>query len=896
MDEITVLPGSRVGGYLLEEKIASGGSGSLWRARGDAFEERRALKLLSPFRSEVERQKFYREVFALSRLNHPNIARISDMGIWHHEGLRYPFVVMEFVEGETLTELANNRVSWRVWKGLLVDILQALSHAHAIGIVHRDIKPGNILVELDHRGERIAKLVDFGIARVLRSDALDHVNVTHKQSISSGTRVSGTPRYMAPEQIENKLGAIGPWTDLYALGCMVWRLVSLSGPFEGDIYRMLAAHLHSPLPEFSPVIGVPAQLEQWLRWLMEKNPYTRCSTARQALEILEVLGPVISSNKTVLTKRVSSPLHEETEKRMMRVSVKEIEKMALLERWIKSRERGKDVRPLLMNVPGHWDSDIVRVPKQLHQPLIHPLIWRYSAKPLIGRRHERDVLWSELRQVQQNSEARRVQLCGVAGVGKRHLQQWFCRHVKELDCADVVMIDGEVSERQDGVIRDALRQLAFLQGVHPRALPSVLKHWLEQGLGLDERSCALELEELSRLFAPEEKSAVPVPAPSSARVQIGGRLLSRILCQLARRGRLVLATRHLDHHPDLRRQLEVFFALAKQQQLEVLVVDIAPAVPRVTSGYVSSSFEVMDTTTQLELAALPAMLQQRAIASLLALDPVSAQVLVERTSHDLALAKMHLHKWVHQGIFANHETSLDLILPSEFLQRVARTHEEFWTMLFSELRTAHPEEGVWLAMEVSALMRQPVHHDIWRVCCERFSTDPRPLLERLIAMGFVRMLEDAWCWRHDRARHVLIQQAIAHDRLHAHHRVIAQALEACHRVHEPDRTLHRASEHWLQANAHTESLDTGLRAGELAITRRHFALVREIIAMFEHLTLLDHVHRELGALYKTYLAALLAQAEGEHDKALELTHIIKNFAKASSDPRTRQMASSLSER
>lgn len=881
-DEVKLSPGMRVGGYLLEQKIASGASGTLWRVRGDVFAEYRALKVLAPFHSAIQRQKFYREVFALSRLNHPNIARISDMGIWHHAQKRYPFVVMEYVAGEPLTDLANKRVSWRVWKGLLSDILQALSHAHAIGIVHRDIKPGNILVELDHRGERIAKLVDFGIARVLRSDALDDVNVTHRQSMSNGMRVSGTPRYMAPEQIENKLGAVGPWTDLYALGCMLWRLLCLKGPFEGELYHVLAAHLRLPLPRFEPVISVPAHLEQWLRWLMEKAPYRRCASARQALKVLDALGPVESSNQTLITKSNSRSL-EETEKHMMRISVEAIEQMALLEKWSKARLRGQRVEQLLTSVPEHWDSDIIRVPKQLHQPLIHPIIWRYSAKPLIGRRRERDLLWSELWSVQQSKEPRWVEITGKRGVGKRHLQQWFCRHVKELGCADVVLIDGEVSAREDGVIRDALKQLAFLQGVHPRALSSVLNAWLEHYLGFDERARELEFEVLSDLLARDE-------TPTQGRVVQGSaRLLSRLLGQLCQRGRVVIATRHLERHPNIIHQLTTFFEMARKQRLEVFVIHVASDLQWVTSAYGTAGFEVSRAgSSRVELTPLPAMLQQRAISSLLPLDPVSSQVLVERTSHDLLLAKMHLHKWVHQGIFANHETSLDLILPSDLLQRIARTHEEFWHMLFAELAAQHREDGLWLAMEASALMRQPVRLDVWQECCQHFGADTRALLERLIAMGFVRMLEDAWCWRHEVPTRVLSKRAMAHDRFHEHHRVIARAHESCHGASPSERLLQSAAEHWLHANAVMYAMDTALRAGEVAMSRDNLSMLQELIALFERLTLLDNVHRDVGTLYKTYLAALLARASGEHEKARELARVLRNLASVSHDPVIRQ--------
>lgn len=214
-DPLAVAPGERlraiesagdvqlrqIGDFTLIRPVGQGGMATVWLAERSGFEQRVALKLLHrTILSELDRKLFERERRVLASLEHPNIARLIDGGI---SAARQPWLAMEYVEGEPLTAYAQRqRLSPRARVALLLEVCEAVAAAHARLVVHRDLKPGNVLVGVDGR----VKLLDFGVAKVLA----DEVDLT-------GQGCAGfTPAYAAPEQVAG--GEISMATDVYALG------------------------------------------------------------------------------------------------------------------------------------------------------------------------------------------------------------------------------------------------------------------------------------------------------------------------------------------------------------------------------------------------------------------------------------------------------------------------------------------------------------------------------------------------------------------------------------------------------------------------------------------------------------------------------------------------------
>ena len=219
------------GRYELEKLVGSGGMSNVFRAHDRLLERTVALKILHEqyTRDEDYVERFRREARAVAQLAHPNIVTVIDRG--EQEGRQ--FIVFEYIDGENLKELSNRGpLEVREAIGLVLQVGRALSFAHERGLVHRDVKPQNVLLNEDGQ----AKVTDFGIAR-----SLDVHGVTQ-----TGT-VLGTSDYIAPEQARGQ--KVDPKTDIYSLGVVLYELLSGEVPFSGDNFVAVAMrHVNEPAP------------------------------------------------------------------------------------------------------------------------------------------------------------------------------------------------------------------------------------------------------------------------------------------------------------------------------------------------------------------------------------------------------------------------------------------------------------------------------------------------------------------------------------------------------------------------------------------------------------------------------------------------------------------------
>ena len=216
MDSAAV-PGARIGGYRLREKLGSGGFGTVWAAEQERPLRREvALKILKPGLDTGEViARFEQERQTLALLEHPHIARIFDAGATE---LGRPFFAMELVRGKKITEFCQDaRLGLRGRLALFVEVCRAVQHAHQKGVIHRDIKPSNVLVEM-HGGRPVPKIIDFGIAKATqRAPGI---------TITLDEKVLGTPAYMSPEQARPDHGGVDTRTDVYSLGALLYELLT----------------------------------------------------------------------------------------------------------------------------------------------------------------------------------------------------------------------------------------------------------------------------------------------------------------------------------------------------------------------------------------------------------------------------------------------------------------------------------------------------------------------------------------------------------------------------------------------------------------------------------------------------------------------------------------------
>jgi Protein kinase domain/Ankyrin repeats (many copies) len=271
--QLTGEEGSRppsIGRYRLLGQVGSGGMGTVYRAHDPDLDRIVALKLPrfdGPAEQVARRvQRFQREARAAARVWHPHVCPIFDVG--EHDG--QPFVVMAFVEGPSLAEVLAQRGRFEVSEGvtLVLQLLDALAAVHGHGIVHRDLKPGNVL--LDPAGRAV--LTDFGLAR-----PGDEVERFTSEGI-----ILGTPSYMAPEQAAGQADRVGPATDLYSLGVVLYQMLTGRLPFEGPSVAVLHRIVHEEPPsprQFRPDLD-PA-LEAVILRALRKDPAERFADARE---------------------------------------------------------------------------------------------------------------------------------------------------------------------------------------------------------------------------------------------------------------------------------------------------------------------------------------------------------------------------------------------------------------------------------------------------------------------------------------------------------------------------------------------------------------------------------------------------------------------------------------
>ncbi|MFG2060755.1 serine/threonine-protein kinase [Micromonospora sp. NPDC048871] len=272
------------GRYRLEQRIGVGGMSEVWRAHDTVLDRPVAVKLVSPDQPDSSVARIQAEARSAARLVHPNIASVHDFGTCATiPGRETPYLVMELVQGETLA--AHLRVApldWRIAARVCAEVSAALAAAHAHGIVHRDVKPANVM--LTPSG---AKVLDFGIATPAGAT----------ETMPEGM-VVGTPAYLAPEQLRR--APITPAADMYALGVLLYCCLTGRLPYAADsVTQLLGPDRRQPPQPLPEVPGLPAEVADICRRCLAEEPSRRPSSLVTALLLAEVVDA-----------RVYVPMHE----------------------------------------------------------------------------------------------------------------------------------------------------------------------------------------------------------------------------------------------------------------------------------------------------------------------------------------------------------------------------------------------------------------------------------------------------------------------------------------------------------------------------------------------------------------------------------------------------------
>ena len=289
--------GTRLGDYEILSPIGAGGMGEVYKARDVRLDRTVAIKVLPAHLSEnVQlRQRFEQEARAVSSLNHPNICTLHDIG--RAQGI--DFMVMEYIEGETLAErIARGAIPLEEAIEIGLRVADALDKAHRNEIVHRDVKPGNII--LTKSGP---KLLDFGLAKrgVNASGESDASAVTEQKPLTEEGAILGTFQYMAPEQVEGL--DTDARTDIFALGALLYEMLTGRKAFEGksqaSLISAILASEPRPIAELRPM--TPIRVGRIVRRCLAKDPDNRWQSARDIVLELSSLNDDIDAPPPIAT-------------------------------------------------------------------------------------------------------------------------------------------------------------------------------------------------------------------------------------------------------------------------------------------------------------------------------------------------------------------------------------------------------------------------------------------------------------------------------------------------------------------------------------------------------------------------------------------------------------------
>ena len=770
-----------LGPFRLLEVLGQAGMGVVWSGVHIEQSIPVAIKFLT---EEGARDPLYlaclrNEVRKVATLDHPVIIRVHDFGEVP-EGLQAhglisgsPYLVMELAEGGTLVRHCGQLDWGQIWRTLM-KLLEGLAHAHARGVIHRDLKPGNVLLRHDSGG---VVLVDFGLASAGDTDGGALLN-------------AGTPNYMAPEQIQQLFHEIGPWTDMYAFGCLAWSLVCGRPPFcAGTIDDVLDAHLNDPVPALNPRTPVPNGFEAWVSRLLRKSPHHRFVRAADAAHELAKLAPLDALDTLLVEPVFSQELKSESASGPPKVDdgVLGLDDTQLMAPVSRSRDRkirspgplpsvGRSLlwveRGELPPIPPSWRE------KHALRPIGHLLgtglgMFGLRSFPVVGRSEEQNALWETLKRCRQQKRTHLVILEGADGTGKTHLAQWLARRSYEVGASIVLRAKFQASDEGDPLVSLIHSLLSTAGSSRVQA-----ERQIRAALDIIGQAEDAEVEALLTVIGPfegEEYSREVMEERNEVRFTVVRRLLHRF--SVLRPVVVVLDDAHLSADG-----LRFARTLLSPRTVEHPVMVIMTVNTMGMDKAVRSQVEALKARTRvhcLSVGALPSSERSVLVRTLLGLAPSLAALVERRCGGNPQFAVQLVGDWILKGHLVSGEGGFEMrpgVRP-EF-------PADMQAMWERRLAAALPFERDTRSLQVAAELGLDVDEVEWEEACKILGiVADTVLIEHMIDTHLLTQntTKTGWRFTHALVAESLKRAAEFEGNRRAHHGAVAQMLAVAER-------------------------------------------------------------------------------------------------------------------
>ncbi len=721
--------------------LGEGGMGIVYRCLDQLSGQHVALKRVIVPEAKLRRDYvmwFYKESRALAALDHPGIVRARDFGQLVDGS---PYLVMELVNGVSLHDLSYSRLPFPVVWSIVDQMLGALAHAHARGVIHGDLKPSNVLVEEVEGAPPRIRILDFGLAW-LKQDPHDERLDGAKALEFAPHAGAGTPGYMAPEQIQHEMHHVSGATDLYSLGCILFRMLSGQAPFTGESRQLLKRHAFEKPPRLEPAIAVPEGVAEFAEQLLAKRPWDRWEFAAHARAEWAAMRP--NADVPAGTWRLPH---------------------------IRRHSRSSQVKAAVDASDAQPNQRLAAVLDRA------PGLLNMRPSPLVGREEIRTLLRKHCDELAAAVAPlhRLVLLTGPAGAGKSRIAEWLCEVVHE----EGLMVPlraryRPVSTPLDGLLGAVTQYFNFERADRDTIERSLLARWKIPRNDKQGRTWVAGVAEWLRPLGPMSDQPM---GPSGVRFTLdtvdARRMVTRYaLRRIARRRPLLFWLDDLHHAND--HTLEGLLKYASEEPEQPLLIVATARSEELQIGTKASENiralqEALNGET-VEVQPMHAEETRELLRASLPLQDAAVEEAARRSRGNPLFALQQLHAWALAG-------EMELVdgvycVADEVLSVKPQTTAELWDSRVAALPPEHR-----LGAYATASLGGDIRHEVLSALLESLELPPEAVIGSLQSAEVILPRGPGrYAWPHQLLQEHLAEKLSTSDSVRRVYRAAAEAL------------------------------------------------------------------------------------------------------------------------